>query len=102
MIPAPSLLRRAPRNDGLISRYEELRQQALGPRCGIPRGQGLALLMRSGIAGWMQAWAQCVVEVPTPPKEQLGEDESFPLALHREVTMILAAMVLNGCQEAIA
>ena len=58
--------------------------------------------MRSGIGGWMQSWAQCVVEVPTPSKERLGEDASFPLAMHREVTMILAAMVLNGCQEAIA
>ena len=36
------------------------------------------------------------------PKERLGEDESFPLAMHREVTMIVAAMILNGCQEAIA
>jgi len=42
------------------------------------------------------------VAVAAPPKERLGEDESFPVAMHREVTMILAAMVLNGCQEAIA
>ena len=102
MIPAPPSPRRAPRNEGLIARYEELRQQALGRPSGIPRGQGLALLMRSGIAGWMQAWAQCVVEVPAPPKEPLGEEESFPLAMHREVTMILAGMVLHGCQEATA
>ena len=102
MIPAPSLLRHAPRNDGLISRYEELRQQALGRPSGFARGQGLALLMRSGIAGWMQSWAPCLVKVPAPPKERLDEDESFPLAMHREVTMILTAMVLNGYQEAIA
>jgi hypothetical protein len=86
----------------LISRYEELRQQALGRPHGIPRGQGLALLMRSGIGGWMQAWAHCVVEVPAPPKQRLGEDEIFPIALHREMTMILAGMVLYGRQEAIA
>ena len=102
MIPAPSLLRRAPRNDGLISRYEELRQQGLGRPSAIPRGQGLALLLRSGIAGWMQAWAQCVVALPAPPKQRLREDEIFPFEIHREVTMILAAMVLNGRQEAIA
>jgi hypothetical protein len=86
----------------LIARYEELRQQALGRPSGIPRGQGLALLLRSGVAGWMQAWAQCVVEVPAPPKERLGAEASFPLALHREVTMILAGMVLHGWQEAMA
>ena len=102
MIPAAPWLRRAPRNDALIARYEELRQQVLGRPSGIPRSQGLALLMRSGIGGWMQAWAQCVVEVSALPKEELGESESFPIAMQREVTMILAAMVLNGCQEAIA
>ena len=102
MIPAPPLLRRALRNDGLIARYEELRQQALGRPSGIPRGQGLALLMRSGIGGWMQAWAQCVVEVPAPSKERFGDDEIFPCEMHREVTMILAGMVLYGRQEAIA
>jgi hypothetical protein len=102
VIPAPPLLRRAPRDDGLISRYEELRQQALGRPSGVPRGQGLALLIRSGIGGWMQAWAQCVVAVPAPPKERLGDDEIFPIGLHREVTMIMAGMVLYGFQEAVA
>lgn len=101
MIPAPPSPRCVPRNEGLIARYEEVRQQALGRPSGTPRGQGLALLLRSGIAGWMQAWAQCVVE-PVPPKEPRGEDASFPVAMHREVTMILAAMVLHGWQEAIA
>jgi hypothetical protein len=60
----------------------------------------VALLLRSGIAGWMQAWTQCVVAVAVPPKEPLGEDASFPVAMHREMTMILAGMVLHGCQEA--
>ena len=100
MIPAPPLLRRALRNDGLIARYEELRQQVLGRPWAIPRGQGLALLMRSGMSGWMQAWAQ-VVEV-APPKEPLGDHAIFPVEMHREVTLILAGMVLHGCQEASA
>lgn len=58
--------------------------------------------MRSGMSMWMQAWAQCVVESAAPPKEPRVEDESFPVAVHREVTLILAAMVLYGRQEAIA
>lgn len=102
MIPSPPSLRCAPFHDGLIARYEQLRQQALGRPSGIARGQGLALLLRSGIAGWMQAWAQCAVEIAVPVKKRLGEDESFPMAMHREVTMILAGMVLHGWQEAIA
>ncbi len=89
-----------PCDDGLIARYEELRQRALERPRGLPHGQGLALFMRSGMRVWMQAWSQCVVQVPAPPKERLGEDEVFPLELHKEVTMILAAMVLNGRREA--
>jgi hypothetical protein len=58
--------------------------------------------MRSGIAGWMQIWAQCVGAVPALPKQRLGETEIFPFEMHREVTMILAAMVLNDRQEATA
>ena len=101
MIPSLPVLRRAPRDDGLIARYEALRQQVLGRPGAIPRGQGLALLMRSGMSGWMQAWAQCVVAV-APPKEPLGDDAMFPVAMHREVTLILAGMVLHGCQDALA
>ncbi len=74
--------------------------EALGDRVGLPRGQGLALFMCSGMCVWMQAWAQCVVQVPAPAEERLDEDEVFPLELHKEVTMILAAMVLNGRREA--
>ena len=39
VIPSPPSLRRAPRNNGLIARYEELRQQALGRPDGITRGK---------------------------------------------------------------
>lgn len=100
MIAAPPAQRRGPRNDALIARYEALREQALGRPSAIPRGQGLALLLRSGVAGWMEAWAQCVVAIPAAPKQRFGDDDSFPLAMHREVTMILAGMVLNSRQEA--
>jgi hypothetical protein len=58
--------------------------------------------MRSGIAAWMQSWAPRLVEVPAPPQQRPDADARFPPALHREVTMILAAMVLHGCQEATA
>jgi hypothetical protein len=88
-------------NDGLISRYEDLRQQALGLPCEIPRGQGLVLLMRSGMRAWMQAWAQCaatVVRRQPPP----GEAEIIPFTLHQEATLILASMLLHRRQEAAA
>jgi hypothetical protein len=56
--------------------------------------------MRSGMSLWMQAWTWCVVESALPPRKPPVEDESFPVAVHREVTLILAAMVLYGRQEA--
>lgn len=102
MTSSPSLLRRVPRNDGLISRYEQLREQALRRPSGIARGQGLALLMRGGMSAWMQAWAQCLVQAPAPPQVMPGDEAILPLSMHKEVAMILAGMVLYGRQEAIA
>jgi hypothetical protein len=98
---SPSLLRHGPCNDVLISRYQQLREQALGRPSQIPLGQGLALLMRSGMRAWMQAWAQCIVE-PAPPQQRLGDEKTFPLEMHQEVAMILAGMVLHGRHEATA
>ncbi len=102
MNPSPSWLRHGPGNDALISRYEQLREQALGRASQIPRGQGLALLMRSGMRAWMQAWAQCTVELPAAPQQLLGDQQTFPLEMHQEVAMILAGMVLHGRQQASA
>jgi hypothetical protein len=96
MNPSPSL----PCHGGLASRYEELRQQALGRSSSISRGQGLALLMRSGMRMWMQAWAQCTGESPAPPREPLGNEELLPLGMRQDVAMILAGRVLQSRQEA--
>jgi hypothetical protein len=96
-----SLPDRALSNDGLISRYEDLRQQALGLPCEIPRGQGLVLLMRSGMRAWMQAWAQCATTV-VPRQSPSGDAEIISCTLHQEATMILASMLLHRRQEATA
>lgn len=92
---------RALNNDGLISRYEDLRQQALGLPYEIPRGQGLVLLMRSGMRAWMQAWAQCATTV-VRRQSPSGDAEIISLTLHQEATMILASMLLHRRQEATA
>ena len=102
MNPSPSLLRHGPCNDALISRYQQLREQALGRASQIPRGQGLALLMRSGMRAWMQAWAQCTVQLPAAPHQWLGGEKTFPLEMHQQVAMIVAGMVLHRRLEASA
>lgn len=89
-----------PCHDGLIACYEELRERALGRPSEFHRGEGLALLMRSGMSLWMHAAAQSGVATPAPPPKRFSDDAIFPLALHQEVTMILAGMVLCGRQEA--
>lgn len=81
----------APRNDGLIARYEELRRQALG-RLGA-QAQGLALFMRRGMSAWMQAWSQCVVPPPSPVQPPQTQ-EICPVQLHADVATLLASMVL--------
>jgi hypothetical protein len=93
------MLSRAPRNDGLITRYEELRRLALGRSSA--QAQGLALFMRRGMSAWMQAWSQCVAP-PLAPAQPQDDQEICPVQLHREVAMLLASMVLFARQEAIA
>jgi len=90
---------RAPRNDGLITRYEELRRLAVGRSGG--QAQGLALFMRRGMSAWMQAWSQCVAP-PLAPVQPSDDQEICPVQLHREVAMLLASMVLFARQEVIA
>ena len=91
----------APRNDGLIARYEELRRQALGRFGAQP--QGLALFMRRGMSAWMQAWSHCVAPPPPPsPAQTRQTQENCPVQLHADVAMLLASMVLFARQEAIA
>jgi hypothetical protein len=58
--------------------------------------------MRSGMRAWMQAWAQCTVELPAAPQPRLGGEKTFPLEMHQEVAMILAGMVLHRREAASA
>lgn len=88
------------RDDSLVARYEDLRQQVLGRSAVQP--QGLALFTRGGMCAWMQAWSQCVAPTPTPaPAPPQGDQQICPAQLHRDVAMLLASMVLFNRQEAL-
>ena len=82
-----------------MSHYEALRRQVLDQSDGIPHGQGLALFMRSGMRVWMQAWRQCMALAPELPPQPVGSEAILPLTMQQDVAMILASMVLCGCQE---
>ena len=83
--------------DGLIAAYEELRRQLLNGQ----RGAGLALFMRRGMREWMNACSLCVG--PSPTKEFIAapDEAVLPQGARTEIVLILAGMLLHGCQEGV-
>ena len=81
--------------DGLIAGYEELRRQLLNGE----RGQGLALFMRRGMREWMNACSLCVAPSPTKEFTAAPDEAVVPQGARTEIVLILAGMLLQGCQE---
>jgi len=83
----------APSVEALLSEYEELRQVALGGSSGVIQGTGFALLLRHGMAAWMEA---CVTAAsssrPQPVPRQ--EHRLVPSDLRSDVALVIAAMAL--------
>ena len=81
--------------DGLIAAYEELRSQILNGQ----RGPGLALFMRRGMREWMTACSLCLAPSPTREFTAAPDETVLPESARTEVVLILAGMLLHGCQE---
>lgn len=80
--------------DALVSEYEELRRVALGALRSPSQGVGFALLLRRGMAVWMDACtkaAACSSRLRPVAKQ---EDRLLPPELRGEVALLLAAMAL--------
>jgi hypothetical protein len=81
--------------DALRARYEELRDGVLGE--GTWGGRlGFALVLREGVAAWMEAWRLCP-EMVAPPPSPAGRDGglwSDPRST--DVVRVLANMALGG------
>jgi hypothetical protein len=85
---------------GLVDGYEDLRRKALGgSRFGGP-GYGLAILIRRGLAAWIQAYlcATPSSPIPSPPRGDLRG--TLPFDFESEVVHVLAAMALSTSWEA--
>lgn len=84
---------------GHAARYEVLRAYAVGRRTLASR-EGLIVLLRLGVAGWMEAWSK----LPEPPPRPVQVKHPQPPALRddasAEVIRVLAAMTLTHLQEA--
>ena len=83
------------------ARYEALRAYAVERYAPASRN-GLVVLLRQGVAAWMDAWSS----LPTPSARpaQAGRQRTSPLPddASAEVVRVLAAMTLGHFQEAYA
>jgi hypothetical protein len=81
--------------NGCTAAYEELRRQILNGQ----RGPGLALFMRRGMREWMNACSLWLA--PSPIKEFTAalDQAVLPQGARTEIVLILAGMLLHGCQE---
>ena len=83
------------------SRYEALRNHALQRDVSVTR-HGLAVLLRQGVAAWMEAWSKMPPPSPQPAKDESPRPCPLPDGSSAEVVRILAAMTLGYMQEVCA
>ncbi len=87
-------------------RYEDLRRQALSPGATLSvGGWGLALVIRSGLVAWMEAWPRLPdVSPPLPgsvraPTSFAQPEAGVPPVLRPQAVHILANMILALPEE---
>ena len=82
----------------LVARYEQL-------RCGVLEGRfsgdrhGLALLIREGMAAWIEAWSLCLIPATPAVTSPQQEASLLPQGLHGEMVHVLANITLNQLQR---
>ena len=82
-----------------MTAYEELRRAALEEADGrARRAPGLALLLRAGIAAWMQACRSVAGPVLSAPPSSAAP-RALPGAVRAEVTVLLTEMALAAAAE---
>lgn len=79
-------------------RYEELRRNAV-ERHGPFVRNGLAVMLRQGLAAWMQEWSRMPAPLPRPSGEERLTPCPLPAGTGAEVINVLAAMALGHMQE---
>jgi len=86
----------APRQStpGHVTRYEELRRHTVERQ--ILSGRlGLAILLRQGLAAWVEQWSK----VPAPAPTERSSPSPLPDSTSTDVINVLAAMALSQMQE---
>ena len=80
------------------ARYETLRSYAMERHAPTSR-DGLIVLLRQGVAAWMDAWSQLAVTSPRPAPNEHQQPPPLPDKAGVEVVRVLAAMTLEHIQE---
>jgi hypothetical protein len=93
-VKAPSETTATASAEMLTSEYEELRRVALAGLDGLQRGIGFALLLRRGVAAWMDACLTAAL--PSRPQPVPRDSCAVPPDLRGEVAQVLAAMALGS------
>ena len=78
-----------------VARYEELRRHAVERQILVGR-LGLAVLLRQGLASWVEQWSKVPASEPSTERSRpspLSDDNSA------DVINVLAAMTLGHMQE---
>ena len=91
---------------GCLDSYEQMRVQALKGEC-THSGCGTAILVRSGMATWMRAWAALLPRTPSQRPAFALADNSLPIRpmvseYYGQLAAILAGMFLATRQEVVA
>jgi hypothetical protein len=77
----------------LITSYETLRRVALGdPTPHDGPGLGFTLLLRGGLATWLQAWTR--YPPPSAPEPPAISVAALPAVVHHELAQVWAHIVL--------
>ena len=79
-------------------RYEALRVHAVQRRTPASR-EGLVVLLRQGVAAWMEAWSRLPASPEPPVQTDRQRPSPFPDEASAEVVRVLAAMTLSHIRE---
>lgn len=83
----------------LVQHYEDLRGRAVKGPIGGPR-RGLTVLIRDGMAAWMELCAQCSSPTTKETRTTIEGRECGLENVESEVVDVLANMALNQLKEA--
>lgn len=88
----------ASRQGVLTARYETLRYRAVHRH--FPASQnGLVVLLRQGVAAWMDAWSRLPAPQPRPVQDKCEQTLSLTDDVCTELIRVLAAMTLGNIRE---